>query len=126
MTQRIDTITPQIQQLLWLNKDSIQRVVATTRRGGNGALIVEQSIIPSGIPIEIGTKDAGMLRSDFEALQQHNATNLTTFELVMDDDTFTVFWDNTGGPAVTGEDVFDLIGGYSTLKNVTLKFLTAE
>ena len=126
MTQRIDTITPQIQQLLWLNKDSIQRVVATTRRGGNGALIVEQSIIPSGIPIEIGTKDAGMLRSDFEALQQHNATNLTIFELVMDDDTFTVFWDNTSGPAVTGEDVFDLIGGYSTLKNVTLKFLTAE
>lgn len=126
MTQCIDTITPQNQQLLWLNKDSLQRVVATATRAGNGALIVEQSVIPAGLPIEIGTKDAGMLRSDFAALQAHNAATLTAFDLVLDSHSWTVIWDNTNGPAVTGEDVFDMVGGYDTLKNVTLKFLTAE
>lgn len=126
MTQRIDTITPSNQQLLWLNQNTQQRVVANKKRAGNGALLVEQTVIPIGLPIIIGTKDAGMSRSDFEALQNHNATTLTSFELVLDAKTWTVIWDNTDGVAITGEDLIDEVGGYDTLTNVELKFLTAD
>lgn len=123
---QIDTITPDIPQALWLNKDSIQRVIAVKERAGNGSLTVESFVIPGGLPIVIGTKEGVMPRADFEALQQHNATNLGSFQITLFSKSWTVIWDNTEGPAVTGVDVFDEVDGYQYLEQVTLKFLTAE
>lgn len=125
MTIRIDTITPTMQQLLWLNQNSQSPVVATIERAGDGTPIVEQSVIPSGLPIILGTKNSGITRADFEALQAHNASTLTPFELEYEGNTWQVIWDNSNGDAITGDDQFDQIGGYYMLTNVQLKFLTA-
>lgn len=124
--QRIDTIIPEHQQLLWLNQNEQQRVQAVAERGGNGALIYEQYVLPGGFPLIIGTANSGMTRTDFEALQQHNYSTLTPFELELDGNSWNVIWDNRDGPAVTGEDLFPTVGGDSLLSNVVLKFLTAE
>lgn len=126
MPQRIDTITPTQQNLLWLNRNNQQRVVASQTRAGNGALIVEQSVIPSGLPIVIGTKSGGMTRSDFAALQAHNASTLTPFELALGSNTWQVIWDNTSDAAISGDDIFDEVDGFGLITNVQLKFLTAD
>ncbi len=126
MTIRIDTITPANQQLLWINRNNQSPVVATVTRAGDGTPMVEQSIIPAGKPIILGTKTSGMRRADYEALQTHNAATLTAFELEYGAHTWQVIWDNTNGDAITGDDVFDEVDGHPTLTNVQLKFLTAE
>lgn len=122
--QRIDTIIPVYQQLIWLNRDQIKRVQASSKRACNGALIVQQTVIPSGFDIQIGTTDGWMMRTDFDALKQHNATNLEPFELVMGDDTFSVIWDNTADLAISGSDLYTSSNGHDTLTNVTMKFIT--
>ncbi|WP_394230195.1 hypothetical protein [Shewanella colwelliana] len=122
--QVIDNITPTQQQLLWLNRNSKKPVLASTKRGSNGALIVQQTVIPSGHEIILGTKDGGLDRSDFEALQSHNASTLSAFTLQIDGQSLQVIWDNTGEGAVTGDDLFDQVGGYDLVINVTLRFLT--
>ncbi|MGE6647945.1 hypothetical protein ACQKE0_01550 [Shewanella colwelliana] len=122
--QVIDNITPAQQQLLWLNRNSKKPVLANTKRGSNGALIVQQTIIPSGHQIILGTNDAGLDRSDFEALQTHNASTLNAFTLQIDGQSLQVIWDNTGEGAVTGDDLFEQVGGYDLVTNVMLRFLT--
>ncbi|QQX78516.1 hypothetical protein JK628_13085 [Shewanella sp. KX20019] len=121
--QVIDTIQPKLQQLIWLNRNNQKKVLANSKRASNGALIVNQTLIPSGLPIELGTKDSGLDRADFEALQQHNATVLTAFTLKLDNETMQVIWDNSGD-AVSGIDLFDQVNGYDLVTNVVLRFLT--
>ncbi|AUR86178.1 hypothetical protein NVP1083O_32 [Vibrio phage 1.083.O._10N.286.52.B9] len=121
--QSIDTISPTIQQLVWLNKSKIKRVFASTKRASNGALIVQQVLIPSGLPIEIGTLDGWMTKADFESLVNHNMTKLTEFTITMGDLTFEVIWDNTS-VAIVGDDLYAESNGCDTLTNVVMKFLT--
>lgn len=121
--QEIDTIIPEHQQLVWVNKNTQRKVVANTKRACNGALIVQQTPLVAGLPIVIGTLEGWMTRVDFEALQAHNATVFDSFTLKINDDIFDVIWDNTGD-AITGEDLYPVVGGYHTLTNVTLRFLT--
>lgn len=121
--QSIDNIIPSIQQLVWLNKNNQKHVLASTKRASNGALIVQQVVIPSGLPIEVGTLDGWMKRVDFDALVEHNKTTLTDFTLTLGDDVMQVIWDNTS-VAIAGEDLYTQSNGSDTLTNVTLKFLT--
>lgn len=121
---QIDTITPTIQQLVWLNVNAQQKILASSKRASNGALMVQQVKIPSGHPIELGTLDGWMTRADFEALRTHNETTLTEFTLTLNTKTFQVIWDNTGGVAIAGEDLYTQSDGGETLTNVVLKFLT--
>lgn len=122
--QEIDNIIPEIQQLVWLNKNSQQKVFANSKRASSGALIVQQTIITAGIPVEVGSLDGWMKKTDFDALRAHNAATLTQFVLKLLPDTLNVIWDNTNGPAVTGDDLFVQAGGHDYLTNVILKFLT--
>lgn len=123
--QKIDTIIPKIQQLLWLNRNNQPRVLANQKRASNGALIVQQVKIPSGHSIEVGTLDGWMTREDFKALCTHNENNLGEFTLTLNTtDSFQVIWDNTGGVAISGDDLYTLVNGDETLTNVVLKFLT--
>lgn len=122
--QEIDTIIPEIQQLVWVNKNSQQKVFANSKRSSSGALIVQQTIVAAGIPVEVSSLDGWMKKADFDALRTHNANTLTPFVLKLNSDTLNVIWDNTNGPAITGDDLFTQIGGHAYLTNVTLKFLT--
>lgn len=122
--QQIDTITPAIQQLVWLNQNSQRKVLATSKRASNGALIVQQTKIPSGHPIELGTLDGWMKRVDFEALQTHNENTLTEFTLTLGSNSFQVIWDNVSGDPIVGEDLYRQSYGNEYLTNVVLKFLT--
>lgn len=119
----IDTIEPEIQQLVWLNKNTQRKVFANSKRASNGALIIQQTTVVAGLPVIVGTLTGWMTRLDFEALQNHNSTTLGPFTLKINDDELDVIWDNTGD-AVTGDDLFTVVGGCDTLTNVTLKFLT--
>lgn len=121
--QSIDTITPEIQQLIWLNKNNQKRVLANTKRASNGALMVQQVVIPSGLPIEVGTLDGWMKRVDFDALCVHNATTFSAFTLTLGADIMQVIWDNTS-VAIAGDDLYTQSNGSDTLTNVVLKFLT--
>jgi hypothetical protein len=121
--QEIGSIIPQHQQLIWINKNTQKKVFANTKRASNGALIVQQTAIVAGIPVTVGTLDGWMTRLDFEALQAHNESTLTPFTLKINDDTMQVIWDNTGD-AITGDDLYPIVGGSDTLTNVILKFLT--
>lgn len=124
MAQSIGAITPTIQQLVWLNKNNQKKIFANSKRASNGALIVQQTAVVAGLSVIVGTLDGWMTRLDFEALQAHNETTLTAFTLTLNDDVMNVIWDNTGDAAVTGDDLFTVVGGCDTLTNVTLKFLT--
>lgn len=122
--QVIDTLEPHYQQLIWTNKNTQKKVFANFKRASNGAPIIQQTPIVAGIPVTVSTLDGWMTRADYEALQVHNDTTLTPFDLVINDDTLSVVWDNTGDAAITGDDLFPVAGGCDTLTNVTLKFLT--
>ncbi|AHK11752.1 hypothetical protein S144_38 [Shewanella sp. phage 1/44] len=123
--QQIDTITPtSTQQLVWLNRNRIKKVLGSTKRASNGALIVQQVKIPSGHSIEVGTLDAWMSRSDFTALADHNENTLGDFTLTLGDDVMQVIWDNTGDVAIAGDDLYTLADGDLTLTNVVMRFLT--
>ncbi|GIU15590.1 hypothetical protein TUM4261_32790 [Shewanella sp. c952] len=123
--QIIDTIKPKLQQLLWLNRNSQKKVLANSKRASNGALFVNQIVIPSGLPILIGTKNSDLDRDDFTALQIHNYRTLTEFTLQLSDtESLQVIWDNTNGSAISGDDLFDRVDGDDLITNVVLKFLT--
>lgn len=122
--QTIGTVTPSIQQLIWLNRNDIKRVLANKRYASNGAIIVQQVVVDVGLPIEVGTSSGWMTRADFEALRTHNRTVLDSFTLTLGSDIFTVIWDNTSGSAITGQDLWDNTAGDITLTNVVMKFLT--
>ena len=124
MPQSIDTIVPTHQQLLWLNKNDQRTVYANSKRANNGALIVQQTRIVAGIPVQIGTLDGWMTRTDYENLQAHNNDTLTDFTLTINNDVLQVIWDNTSEAPISGEDLFPVVGGCDTLTNVTLRFLT--
>ncbi len=121
----IDNITPASQQLLWLNRDNEPAVVASKKPAMNGALHVQQTAITIGKKITLGTLESGLDTADFIDLQVHSASNLESFPLQVEGQTIQVMWDHTEGAAVTGEDVFQTIGGSDTKINVTLRFLTA-
>ncbi|QYK07566.1 hypothetical protein [Shewanella mangrovisoli] len=110
--------------LLWLNRNNQVRVAANIKRALNGAPQVQQTIIPAGHAMELGTKSGWIARSEFEQLQAHAASTLTAFTLAYEGTDYNVVWDNTQGAPITGEDVFDEVAGYPQLTNVTLKFLT--
>ena len=122
--QEIDNITPDIQQLVWINKNAQQKVFANSKSSSSGALLVQQTIVTAGFPVEVSTLDGWMKKTDFDALRAHNAATLTSFVLKLNTDTLNVIWDNTNGPAITGDDLFVQVGGHEYLTNVTLKFLT--
>jgi len=122
--QQIDTITPAIQQLVWLNRNDQKKVLANSQRASNGALIVQQTKIPVGHSMQIGTLDGWMTRADFESLRTHNETNLGEFTLTLNNDTFQVMWDNVSGTPIVGDDLYVQSDGGDYLTNVVLKFLT--
>ncbi|AUR84129.1 hypothetical protein NVP1049O_20 [Vibrio phage 1.049.O._10N.286.54.B5] len=122
--QKIDTIVPKTQQLIWLNRNRMTKVLASSKRASNGALIVQQVKIPVGHAIEVGTLDGWMTRADFEALRTHNETTLSDFTLTLGSDVMQVIWDNISGIAIAGDDLYTLADGDETLTNVTMKFLT--
>jgi len=119
----IDTIAIS-GDLLWLNRNEKVRVAANLKRALNGAPQVQQTAIPAGHAMTLGTKDGWIARSEFEQLQAHAASTLTAFTLAHEGTNYNVIWDNTQGASITGEDVFDEVAGYPQLTNVTLKFLT--
>ncbi|MGI2021724.1 hypothetical protein [Shewanella glacialipiscicola] len=119
----IDTIAISAD-LLWLNRDNTPRVAANMKRALNGAPLVQQTIIPAGIAMELGTKSGWILRTEFEQLKAHAAITLTAFTLAYEGTSYNVVWDNTAGAPVAGEDVFDEVGGFEQLTNVVVKFLT--
>lgn len=110
--------------LLWLNRDNTPRVAANMKRALNGAPLVQQTIIPAGIAMELGTKSGWMLRTEFEQLKVHAAITVAAFTLAYEGTSYNVVWDNTAGSPITGEDLFDEVGGFEKLTNVVLKFLT--
>jgi len=123
--QQIDTITPtSTQQLVWLNRNRVKKILASSKRASNGALIIQQTKIPSGYSIEVGTLDAWMSRDDFTALKNHNDITLGEFTLTLGDDVMQVIWDNTGDIAIVGDDLYTLADGDLTLTNVVMRFLT--
>lgn len=119
----IDTIAIS-GDLLWLNRNEKVRVAANLKRALNGAPQVQQTAIPAGHAMTLGTKDGWIARSEFERLQAHAASTLTAFTLAHEGTDYNVIWDNTQSSPIAGEDVFDEVAGYPQLTNVTLKFLT--
>jgi hypothetical protein len=119
----IDSITLS-EPLLWLNRNNTPRVAANMKRALNGAPLVQQTIIPAGIAMELGSKNSWLSRSEFEQLQTHAAITLTAFTLLHEGTSYNVIWDNNAGSPVTGEDLFDQVAGFEQLTNVILKFIT--
>jgi hypothetical protein len=119
----IDTIVL-TEPLLWLNRNNTQRVAANMKRALNGAPHIQQTVIPGGITLELGSKNSWMLRSEFEQLQAHAATTLTEFTITHDGTVINVMWDNTQNSVITAGDVDDELGAYPLLTNVVLRFLT--
>ena len=119
----IDTIAL-TEPLHWINRNNTQRVSANMKRALNGAPHIQQTVIPAGITLELGSKDGWMLRSEFEQLQAHAAITLTEFTINQDGSDINVVWDNTQTSVITGDDVDDQLGGYPLLTNVVLRFLT--
>ncbi|UCX04995.1 hypothetical protein [Shewanella glacialimarina] len=112
------------EPLHWLNRNNTQRVSANMKRALNGAPHIQQTAIPSGIALELGTKDGWMHRLDFNALQAHAASTLTEFTINHDGNNINVVWDNTQANVITGDDLDDEFGEYPLLTNVVLRFLT--
>ncbi|WP_350431719.1 hypothetical protein ABIS04_16205 [Shewanella sp. H8] len=119
----IDTIVL-TEPLHWLNRNSTQRVAANMTRALNGAPHIQQTIIPAGFTLELGSKAGWMLRTEFEQLQAHAASTITEFTVNHDGTDINVMWDNTQSSVITGDDVDDQLGGYPLLTNVVLRFLT--
>jgi hypothetical protein len=119
----IDTIVL-TEPLHWLNRNNTQRVAANMKRALNGAPHIQQTIIPAGIALELGSKNGWMPRSEFEQLQAHAATTLTEFTINHDGSDINVMWDSTQNSVITGDDVDDQLGGYPLLTNVVFRFLT--
>ncbi len=124
--QQIDTITPEIQQLIWFDRDEQVHVVAESRRASDGALHIEQTLIDVGLPVTIGTHDGWMKRSDFNLLVAHNKANLddTGFMLTLGVDSMRVMWDNSDGAAISGRNLRMSSKGSDLLTNVVMKFIT--
>ncbi|PKG80075.1 hypothetical protein CXF80_18205 [Shewanella sp. Actino-trap-3] len=119
----IDTIVL-TEPLLWLNRNNTQRVAANMKRALNGAPHIQQTVIPAGITLELGSKNSWMLRSEFEQLQAHAATKLTEFTINHDGTVINVMWDNTQSNVITADDVDEELGAYPLLTNVVLRFIT--
>ncbi|QYJ79431.1 hypothetical protein [Shewanella acanthi] len=118
----VDSI-PISADLLWLNRNAQQRVASNIKRALNGAPHINMAPIPSGFVMELGTKEGGMSRAEFTTLQTHANTTLTEFNLSFEGTNYTVMWDSTQGAPISGDDIFDEVGGFATLTNVTLKLL---
>jgi hypothetical protein len=112
------------EPLHWLNRNNTQRVAANMKRALNGAPHIQQTVIPAGIALELGTKSGWMHRLDFNALQVHAASTLTAFTINHDGNVIYVVWDNTQANVITGDDLDDEFGEYPLLTNVVLRFLT--
>ncbi|UCX03574.1 hypothetical protein [Shewanella glacialimarina] len=112
------------EPLHWLNRNNTQRVAANMKRALNGAPHIQQTVIPAGIALELGTKSGWMHRLDFNALQAHAASTLTAFTINHDGNVIYVVWDNTQANVITGDDLDDEFGEYPLLTNVVLRFLT--
>jgi hypothetical protein len=119
----IDTIVL-TEPLLWLNRNNTQRVAANMKRALNGAPHIQQTVIPAGITLELGSKNSWMPRSEFEQLQAHAAATLTEFTINHDGTVINVMWDNTQSNVITADDVDDELGAYPLLTNVVLRFIT--
>ncbi|WP_351189385.1 hypothetical protein [Shewanella sp. TB4-MNA-CIBAN-0142] len=119
----IDTIVL-TEPLLWLNRNNTQRVAANMKRALNGAPHIQQTVIPAGITLELGSKSSWMQRSEFELLQAHAATTLTEFTINHDGTDINAMWDNTQSNVITADDVNEELGAYPLLTNVVLRFIT--
>ena len=112
------------EPLHWLNRNNTQRVSANMKRALNGVPHIQQTVIPAGIALELGTKGGWMHRLDFNALQAHAASTLTAFTINHDGNDINVVWDNTQASVITGDDLDDEYGEYPLLTNVVLRFIT--
>ena len=110
--------------LHWLNRNSTKRVAANMKRALNGAPHIQQTVIPAGIALELGSKGGWMPRTEFAQLQAHAASTLTEFVINHDGQAINVVWDNTSANAITADDVDEELGAYPLLTNVVLRFLT--
>lgn len=117
--------TPDSQWLL-LNRNALERVKTTVSMALNGAAHIEQAKKLAGVALQVGTLGAWLARTEFEQLQTLSVDVLTEFTLAIDGQNFTVVWDHSQGPAVSGVDLTEAVGGSDTVTSVVLKFLTTE
>lgn len=117
--------TPDSQWLL-LNRNALERVKTTVSMALNGAAHIEQAKKLAGVQLQVGTLGAWLTRAEFQQLQTLSVDVLTEFTLAIDGQIYTVVWDHSQGPAVTGVDLTDAVGGSDTVTSVVLKFLTTE
>ena len=113
-----------VENILWINRHSVQRVSSTMKRALNGAPLIQQTEIIAGHALQFGTKEGWLSSTLFNAIKDHSENTLTPFTLVHSDQSISVIWDHTSGPAVAGVDLFDHVAGDEHVTNVTLKFLT--
>lgn len=118
----IDGIT--VENILWINRHSVQRVSSTMKRALNGAPLIQQTVIVAGRSLVFGTKEGWISSVQFNEIQARSENTLIPFSLVHNGVPMSVIWDHTSGPAVVGDDLFDHVAGDENVTNVILKFLT--
>lgn len=113
-------------QWLLLNRNNIERVKTSVTMALNGAAHIEQAPKLAGVSLQVGTLQGWLSRTEFSQLQALSADTLDAFSLELDDQEYSVVWDHSQGPAVSGIDLVDAVGGSLMVTAVVLKFLTTE
>lgn len=113
-------------QWLLLNRNNIERVKTSVTMALNGAAHIEQAPKLAGVSLQVGTLQGWLSRTEFSQLQALSADTLDAFSLELDDQEYAVVWDHSQGPAVSGIDLVDAVGGSLMVTAVVLKFLTTE
>lgn len=113
-----------VENILWINRHSVQRVSSTMKRALNGAPLIQQTAIVAGHSLVFGTKEGWISSTQFNEIQARSESTLIPFSLVHNGESMSVIWDHSSGPAVTGSDLFDHVEGDTNITNVTFKFLT--
>lgn len=113
-------------QWLLLNRNNIERVKTSVTMALNGAAHIEQAPKLAGVSLQVGTLQGWLSRTEFSQLQALSADTLDAFLLELDDQEYSVVWDHSQGPAVSGIDLVDAVGGSLVVTAVVLKFLTTE
>lgn len=113
-------------QWLLLNRNNIERVKTSVTMALNGAAHIEQAPKLAGVSLQVGTLQGWLSRTEFSQLQALSADTLDAFSLELDDQEYSVVWDHSQGPAVSGIDLVDAVGGSLVVTAVVLKFLTTE
>lgn len=113
-------------QWMLLNRNNIERVKTSLTMALNGAVHIEQGKKLAGVSLLVGTLQGWLSRAEFSQLQALSFENCDAFSLELDGQLYSVVWDHSQGPAVSGVDLVDTVGGSLMLTAVVLKFLTTE